>query len=89
MRHRDAAERTVLTAIVGGASPAALAGLMFAAETDRVYADGGHSFDFINKAFECLDLIGWGYAADLLPSVVGQMAAAPGRRGKDGVAPTR
>ena len=76
VRHRDAAERTLLTAIVGGASPAALADLLFAAETDRVYADGGHSFDFINKAFECLDLIGWENAAEVLPSVVGQMAAA-------------
>jgi nitrite reductase/ring-hydroxylating ferredoxin subunit len=78
VRHRDAAERTVLTAITGGASPAALADLLFAAETDRAYADGGHSLDFINKAFECLDVIGWEHAADVLPSVVGQMAAAQG-----------
>ncbi|MBV8736560.1 MAG: Rieske (2Fe-2S) protein [Alphaproteobacteria bacterium] len=78
VRHRDAAERTVLTAIDGGASPAELADLLFAAETDRAFADGGHSFDFINKAFECLDLIGWDHAADVLPSVVGQMAAARG-----------
>jgi nitrite reductase/ring-hydroxylating ferredoxin subunit len=78
VRHRDAAERTVLTAIESGASPPALADLLFAAETDRAFSDGGHSFDFINKAFECLDLIGWEYAADVLPSVVGQMAAARG-----------
>ena len=78
VRHRDAAERTVLAAIVGGASPAALANLLLAAETDRAYADGGHSLDFINKAFECLDVIGWEHAADVLPSVVGQMAAARG-----------
>jgi hypothetical protein len=78
VRHRDAAERTVLTAIIGGASPAALADLLFAAETDRAYAGGGHSLDFINKAFECLDLIGWEHAADVLPSVIGQMAAARG-----------
>ena len=78
VRHRDAAERTVLTAIAGGASPAALADLLFAAETDRAFADGGHSLDFINKAFECLDLIGWEYAAAVLPSIVGQMAAARG-----------
>ena len=55
-----------------------LADLLLAAETDRVYADGGHSLDFINKAFECLDLIGWEHAADVLPSVVGQMAQARG-----------
>jgi nitrite reductase/ring-hydroxylating ferredoxin subunit len=78
VRHRDAAERTVLTAIDGGASAAALADLLFAAETDRAFADGGHSFDFINKAFECLDLVGWDYAADVLPSVVQHMAAARG-----------
>jgi nitrite reductase/ring-hydroxylating ferredoxin subunit len=78
VRHREAAERTVLTAIAGNASPAALADLLLAAETDRAYADAGHSFDFINKAFECLDLIGWEHAGDVLPSVVGQMAAARG-----------
>jgi hypothetical protein len=68
----------VLTAIVGGGSPAALADLLLAAETDRAHADGGHSLDFINKAFECLDVIGWEQAADVLPSVIGQMAAARG-----------
>jgi nitrite reductase/ring-hydroxylating ferredoxin subunit len=78
VRHREAAERTVLTAIAGGSAPAELADLLFAAETDRVYADGGHSLDFINKAFECLDLIGWDHAADVLASVVGQMAEARG-----------
>src|SRR5215204_3469806 len=31
-----------------------------------------------DKAFECLDLIGWDHAAALLPSVVGQMVAARG-----------
>jgi nitrite reductase/ring-hydroxylating ferredoxin subunit len=78
VRHRDAAERTVLTAVISGTSLAALADLLFAAETDRAYADGGHSLDFINKAFECLDVIGWEHAADVLPSVIGQMAAARG-----------
>lgn len=78
VRHREAAERTVLTAIAGGTSPAELADLLFAAETDRVYADGGHSLDFINKAFECLDLIGWDHAIEVLPSIVGQMTEARG-----------
>ena len=78
VRHREAAERTVLTAISIGAQRAVLADLLSSAETDRVYADTGHSLDFINKSFECLDLIGWKHAADLLPSVVGQMVAARG-----------
>jgi nitrite reductase/ring-hydroxylating ferredoxin subunit len=78
VRHREAAERTVLTAIGSGASPADLADLLLAAETDRAFADTGHSLDFINKAFECLDLIGWEHSATVLPTVVGQMVAARG-----------
>jgi hypothetical protein len=46
--------------------------------TDRAFADTVHSLDFINKAFECLDLIGWKHAAAVLPTVVGQMVAARG-----------
>jgi nitrite reductase/ring-hydroxylating ferredoxin subunit len=78
VRHREAAERTVLTAIAAGASPAALADLLLAAETDRAFADTGHSLDFINKTFECLDLIGWEHAAAVLPTVVGPLVAARG-----------
>ena len=78
VRHREAAERTVHTAIAIGAPPTVLAELLIAAETDCVFADSGHSLDFINKSFGCLDLIGWQHAADMLPSVVGQMVAARG-----------
>ena len=78
VRHREAAERTLLTAVAADASPAALAGLLLAADTDRAFADGGHSLDFTNKAFECLDLIGWKHADAVLPAVVGQMVVARG-----------
>ena len=78
VRHREAAERTVLTALASGAAPADLADLLLTAETDRAFADTGHSLDFINKAFECLDLIGWEHAPAVLPTVVGQMVAARG-----------
>jgi nitrite reductase/ring-hydroxylating ferredoxin subunit len=78
VRHQEAAERTVLTAITGGNSPALLADLLLEAETDRAFADSGHSLDFINKALESLDLIGWEHAAAVLPTVVGQMVAARG-----------
>ena len=78
VRHRDAAERTLLTAIAAGFSPAVLADALLAAEAERPFADSGHSLDFINKAFECLDLIGWEHAAAVLPTVVGQMVAARG-----------
>jgi nitrite reductase/ring-hydroxylating ferredoxin subunit len=78
VRHREAAERTLLTAIAAGLSPAVLADALLAAETERLFADTGHSLDFINKAFECLDLIGWEHAPAVLPTVVGQMVAARG-----------
>jgi hypothetical protein len=78
VRHREAAERTLLTAIAGGAAPSVLANGLLTAATERAFADDGHSLDFINKAFECLDLIGWEHATALLPTVVGQMVAARG-----------
>jgi nitrite reductase/ring-hydroxylating ferredoxin subunit len=78
VRHREAAERTLLTAIAADLSPAVLADALFTAATARAFADSGHSLDFINKAFECLDLIGWEHAPAVLPTVVGQMVAARG-----------
>ena len=78
VRHREAAERTLLTGIAGGTSPAVLADALLEAATVRVFADTGHALDFINKAFECLELIGWEHAPALLPTVVGQMVAARG-----------
>src|SRR4029077_11894807 len=78
VRHREAAERTLLTAIAAGLSPAVLADALLVAETERAFADTGHSLDFVNKAFECLDLIGWEHASAVLPTIVGQMMAARG-----------
>jgi nitrite reductase/ring-hydroxylating ferredoxin subunit len=78
VRHRDGAERTLRSAIAAGASQADLAEMMLVAATDRFFADGGHALDFLNKAFECLDVIGWEHAGEMLPSVVGQMTAARG-----------
>ncbi|HKM68599.1 MAG TPA: Rieske (2Fe-2S) protein [Stellaceae bacterium] len=78
VRHRDGAERTLLTAITGGATPGELAALLLTAATDRTFADGGHALDFINKAFECLDIIGWQEAPLVLPTVVVQLVDARG-----------
>ncbi len=78
VRHRDGAERTVLTAIHMGATPAELADLVFSAVTDRFYAATGHLLDFANKAFELLDLIGWDRAAEVLPAVMAQLTSARG-----------
>ncbi|OUL73677.1 hypothetical protein CA601_43635, partial [Paraburkholderia hospita] len=41
VRHREAAERTLLTAIATGASPAALADALLSAGTERAFADTG------------------------------------------------
>jgi hypothetical protein len=78
VRHRDAAERTLLTAIAQGTDLARLADLVLTAATDRPFADGGHALDFINKAFECVDRIGQEQAAAILPTVVGQLVEARG-----------
>src|SRR5712691_1509185 len=78
VRHRDGAERCVLTAIDNGAAPAAVAALLCTAATDRIHADGGHVVDFINKAFELLDLIGWEHASEVLPALVRQLVSARG-----------
>src|SRR5579885_1998324 len=75
-RSGDAAERALVTALAGGAPPAAVAGMMTAAATDHVFVDIGHTLDFTNKAFEALDLLGWDAAAAVLPTLTNQTAGA-------------
>ena len=70
VRDSDGAERALLTAIASGASHQELADLLVAAATDRFYLNGGHTIDFVNKACEHLDLIGWEHAGTILPSLV-------------------
>jgi hypothetical protein len=50
--------------------------MMFAAATDHVFLDGGHTIDFTNKAFEVLDHLGWDAAAGVLPTLVTQTVSA-------------
>ena len=76
VRNADGAERTLLTAIEGPLSQADLAEMMVTAATDHFYLDGGHVIDFINKAFELLERIGWEHAADVLPSLIPQLSRA-------------
>lgn len=78
VRHRDGAERTLLTGIHEGLTQQELADLVFTAATERFYADTGHTLDFCNKAFEVLDLIGWQHAPEVLPTVMGGLVAARG-----------
>jgi nitrite reductase/ring-hydroxylating ferredoxin subunit len=74
-RSGDAAER-VLAAAVATLDAPTVAAVMFAAVTDHVFIDGGHTIDFTNKAFEALDLLGWDAAPAVLPTLVSQTAAA-------------
>ena len=84
VRHREAAERTLLTGVAAGLSPAVLADALLAAVAERAFADGGHSLDFINNSVRVqLDMIGWEHGPAVLPTVVRlQMAAAQAPRNR-------
>ena len=76
VRNADGAERTILTAITNGATEAEVCDMMVAAATDHFYRDGGHTLDFINKAFELLERIGWEKADEIIPTLVGMLASS-------------
>jgi nitrite reductase/ring-hydroxylating ferredoxin subunit len=76
VRDAEGAERALLSAVRGGASPRQLADTLFAAATDHRYLDGGHTLDFVNKALEALDTAGWERAEAVLGSLPAQLAGA-------------
>jgi nitrite reductase/ring-hydroxylating ferredoxin subunit len=76
VRDAEGAERTLISAVRAGASPTALADMLFAAATDHRYLDGGHTLDFVNKALEALDVAGWDGAEAVLASLAPQLAFA-------------
>ena len=76
VRSDAAAERTLRTAIRVGLPSGAIADMIFAACTDHLFLDVGHSLDFANKAFELLDHIGWEQAEEVLPSLIPNMVRA-------------
>jgi hypothetical protein len=76
VRDAEGAERALVSAVRAGASPTALADMLFAAATDHRYLDGGHTLDFVNKALEALDIAGWDRAEAVLASLPAQLAAA-------------
>jgi nitrite reductase/ring-hydroxylating ferredoxin subunit len=76
-RSADAAERTLATAVqAAGDELVPVADMMFAAATDHVFLDGGHTIDFTNKAFEVLDHVGAAQARGVLTTLVPQTASA-------------
>ena len=80
-RSSDAAERSLATAIAADASNGSrvsgdVESMMFAAVTDHVFIDGGHTLDFTNKAFEALEYVGADEAATVLPTLVRETVSA-------------
>ncbi|HSF30942.1 MAG TPA: Rieske (2Fe-2S) protein [Candidatus Tectomicrobia bacterium] len=76
VRDPEGAERCLRTAIDLGLPAQTIAEMIFAAATDHLYLDSGHTVDYANKAFELLDHIGWEQATQVLPSLVHGMATA-------------
>jgi len=75
-RSGGAAERVLATALAERTPEADVDAMLFAAVTDHVFVDGGHSLDFTNKAIESLAYLDGDGAALILPTVVAQTAAA-------------
>jgi nitrite reductase/ring-hydroxylating ferredoxin subunit len=69
VRDSDGAERCIRAAATL-LPPEDLAEIMVAAATDHLYMNNSHSLDFINKAFETLDHVGWDQAENVLASTV-------------------
>lgn len=69
VRDDEGAERVIISAARAGLPPATLADMLFSAATDYRYIQVGHPLDFINKACQALDLVGWaGELAELILS---------------------
>ena len=79
VRDPDGAERVLRTAVASGYGPERLTELLVTAATDHRYLDAGHALDYVNKATEALDLVGWDddeRTADVLASLVRGLATA-------------
>jgi nitrite reductase/ring-hydroxylating ferredoxin subunit len=75
-RSGDSAELVLTTALAEPGSLGDAEHMMFAAVTDHVFVDGGHTIDFTNKAFEALGYVGQRAAGDVLPTLVRGTASA-------------
>jgi nitrite reductase/ring-hydroxylating ferredoxin subunit len=78
VRHRDATERTLLTAAQQAPDCELMNETVFAALPDRVYSATGHTLDFANKAYELLGVTSWEHAQDVLASISRGISAARG-----------
>jgi nitrite reductase/ring-hydroxylating ferredoxin subunit len=69
VRDADGAERTLRTAVAALPSEDVVE-ILLAAATDHLYLNASHTLDFVNKACETLDHVGWAQAPDVLASTV-------------------
>ena len=76
VRDADGAERVLRTAIREELPRSAVVSMLLAAATDHRYLDSGHQVDFLNKAVETLDRLGWEHADAVLPSLVPGLVSA-------------
>ena len=75
-REAAGAERCVRTAVAADWPLEDVVGMLLAGATDHFFLSTGHVVDFLNKAWEMVDLIGEEHAADVLSGVVPPMATA-------------
>jgi nitrite reductase/ring-hydroxylating ferredoxin subunit len=73
VRDATGAERTIRTA-AAVLPPDEVVEILVAAATDHLYMNSSHTLDFLNKACETLDHVGWDRAPDVLGSTVEQIA---------------
>ncbi|WP_336345824.1 Rieske 2Fe-2S domain-containing protein [Halalkalicoccus ordinarius] len=76
VRDRQGAERVLRSAIAADLPEERLVSMLVDAATDHRYLDTGHTMDFLNKACETLDHVGWERADELLPALVPGLASA-------------
>ena len=75
VRDSDGAERCIRTA-AATLPPEEVVEILLAAATDHLYLNQSHTLDFLNKACETLDHVGWDRAPDVLASTVQQLTDA-------------
>ena len=73
-RSEESAERALTTALATSSQDGER--MLFAAITDHVFIDEGHTIDFANKAVEVLAHVGDDRAVDVLPTIVCGLAQA-------------
>jgi nitrite reductase/ring-hydroxylating ferredoxin subunit len=75
VRDADGAERCLRTA-VAVLDPEEVVEILLAAATDHLYLNASHTLDFVNKALETLDHVGWDRAEGVLAATVQQFTDA-------------